>query len=463
MKIGLDSLRSSLESLRDQPDRLIEIILQQAGRMVEMEAEMSALKQRLSDLEQKPPGSTAPFRIEDRKRVSNPKKPGRKGGHKGSYRRARLETEQITIPLLCCPNCGGELENIQSVKQIIEEIPPVELRVVGLTTFKGCCAKCGEVRSAHPLQVSTAVGAAGVHLGPNALSILLQFQHSWHLTKRKSCRILDQLFGLSITPGGLVSATHRLAKKLKDNYQALKEQARSAAVLHSDETSWYVGRPGHTLWVFTNAALTLYRVVGTRNRDELQETVGKNFSGVLLSDCLSIYDDATPIQHKCYSHHLKAISKAIGQHPQGEGGFLNEVKVLLKTAMAIKELKNQTKPKTYQQWCENLERRADTLLLSKPRGQPQEEAVRNRLFKQRDHLFTFLYHDQVDATNNLAERQLRPAVIVRKISCGNRTPKGAETWEILASLATTCAQTGQSFGDLITKVLALDPVPGLAR
>lgn len=463
MKIDLDSLRSSLESLRDQPDRLIEIILQQAERMVEMEAEMSALKQRLSDLEQKPPGSTAPFRVEDRKRVSNPKKPGRKGGHKGSYRKAPVETEQITVPLSCCPNCGGEVENIHAVKQVIEEIPPVELRVIGLTTFKGCCAKCGEVRSTHPLQVSTAVGAAGVHLGPNALSILLQLQYRWHLTKRKSCQILDQLFGLSITPGGLISATHRLAEKLKNNYQVLKEQARVSAVLHSDETSWYVGAPGHTLWVFTNAVLTIYRVVATRNRNELQDTVGKNFPGVLVSDCLSIYDDATPIQHKCYSHHLKAISKAIQQHPQGDSGFLKEVKVLLKTAMAIKELKNQTEPKTYQQWCENLEKRADALLLTQPRGQPQEEAVRNRLFKQRDHLFTFLYHDEVDATNNLAERQLRPAVIARKISCGNRTEKGAETWEILSSLATTCTQTGQAFGDLITKTLTRDIATDLAR
>ena len=463
MKIDIDSLRSALESLRDQTDHLIEIILQQAERMVEMEAEMSALKQRLSDLEQKPPGSTAPFRIEDRKRVSNPKKPGRKGGHKGSYRKAPLETEQITVPLSCCPNCGGKVENIQAVKQVIEEIPPIELRVIGLTTFKGYCTKCGEVRSTHPLQVSTAVGAAGVHLGPNALSILLQLQHRWHLTKRKSCQILDQLFGLSITPGGLVSATHRLAHKLKDHYQMLKEQARSAVVLHSDETSWYVGAPRHTLWVFTNAFLTIYRVVATRNRDELQETVGKDFPGVLVSDCLSIYDDATPIQHKCYSHHLKAISKAIQQHPQGDSGFLKEVKVLLKTAMAIKELKNQTEPKTYKKWCENLEKRANVLLLTQPRGQPQEEAVRNRLFKQRDHLFTFLYHDEVDATNNLAERQLRPAVIARKISCGNRTEKGAETWEILASLATTCVQTGQSFDNLITKALALDPAPDLAR
>jgi hypothetical protein len=50
--------------------------------------------------------------------------------------------------------------------------------------------------------------------------------------------------------------------------------------------------------------------------------------------------------------------------------------------------------------------------------------VRKRLNKRRDHLFTFLDHDGVDATNNLAERQLRPAVIARKISCGNKTQKG---------------------------------------
>ena len=54
-------------------------------------------------------------------------------------------------------------------------------------------------------------------------------------------------------------------------------------------------------------------------------------------------------------------------------------------------------------------------------------------------------HDQVDATNNLAERQLRPAVIARKISCGNKTPKGAGSWQILASIAATCAQQPRSF------------------
>ena len=54
----------------------------------------------------------------------------------------------------------------------------------------------------------------------------------------------------------------------------------------------------------------------------------------------------------------------------------------------------------------------------------------DRLYKQRDHLFTFLPLDQralftAHVKHGLAERQLRPAVIARKISCGNKTQKGA--------------------------------------
>jgi transposase len=79
------------------------------------------------------------------------------------------------------------------------------------------------------------------------------------------------------------------------------------------------------------------------------------------------------------------------------------------------------------------------------------KGLRNRLAKQRDHLFTFLDHDAVDATNNLAERQLRPAVIARKVSCGNKTPKGARTWQILASLAATCTQRATSFIDAMAR------------
>jgi hypothetical protein len=84
-----------------------------------------------------------------------------------------------------------------------------------------------------------------------------------------------------------------------------------------------------------------------------------------------------------------------------------------------------------------------------------EEKVRTRLWKQRDHLFAFSDFEEVEATNPRAERQLRPAVIARKVSCGNKTPAGAKAWEILTSLAATCAQPGESFLRLLSKAARL--------
>ena len=77
------------------------------------------------------------------------------------------------------------------------------------------------------------------------------------------------------------------------------------------------------------------------------------------------------------------------------------------------------------------------------------------------HHFGCLYHD-VETTNNRAERRAptrsvgrRPAVIARKVSCGNRTQRGASTWQILVSLATTAQQCGRDFLEELTTAIPL--------
>ena len=110
--------------------------------------------------------------------------------------------------------------------------------------------------------------------------------------------------------------------------------------------------------------------------------------------------------------------------------------------------------------CVNTLQARAQALLDPPRASVIEEKVRMRLWKQRDHLFTFLEHPDVPATNNLAERQLRPAVIARKISCGNKTPKGAAAWAVLASVAATCRQTGRSLIESISRRVLLQPARG---
>ena len=78
-------------------------------------------------------------------------------------------------------------------------------------------------------------------------------------------------------------------------------------------------------------------------------------------------------------------------------------------------------------------------------------------------MFTFLDYPNVDATNNRAERALRPAVIARKLSCGNKTERGKRTWEILASLAATCHQRGQDLVEHLRPYLLLPNLQPIAR
>lgn len=225
-------------------------------------------------------------------------------------------------------------------------------------------------------------------------------------------------------------------------------------VLYADETSWWVGGPGWWLWVFAHPQLTVYVVVDNRARVTLTDTLGTDFAGGLVSDCLAPYDDATSLQHKCYAHPHRAISQAQKDHPQGGTAYLSEVRALLRAAHAFKKVQAELPPDERQLRRTALDHRA-AALLGVPRGDPHEERVRARLDKQRDHLFTFLDHDGVDATNNLAERQLRPAVIARKLSCGNKTPAGAHSWQVLTSLAATCRQRAESFLDLVARAVTL--------
>jgi hypothetical protein len=102
----------------------------------------------------------------------------------------------------------------------------------------------------------------------------------------------------------------------------------------------------------------------------------------------------------------------------------------------------------------HLERWVDRLLGESLERQG-EVRIRNRLLKQRSHLLVCLYDLSAEPTNNRAERSLRPAVIARKISCGNKTDRGRLTWQILASLAATCTQRGNALIDYLTNSVTL--------
>ncbi len=439
----IQELEAENQRLRAENEQLRETIKQLHGRVEELERQNAR--------------QAAPFRRKDkdRKPPDPHGKPGRKPGHPPAYREKPTEIDDdIEVPLEACPHCGEAVFGVEPCEQFIEDLPPIRPHVTRRVTYTGTCPRCGGVRSTHPDQVSTATGAAKTHLGARALGLAAFLNKQLGMTVRSTCRVLETLGGLRITPGGLTQAMHRVAERTEADYRNLLAGLRSQEAVYADETSWWVGGPGHWLWTFATRERTIYRVESSRGKDVVFDTLGTKFGGVLISDCLATYENLPYTMQKCYAHHLKAIVQARDRKPEPERTYLNDLVAMLKAAMTLGRIRADLPPPEVADIRAHLESRADELLLP-TRNDPDEERVANRLRKRRVHLFTFLDHPEVEPTNNRAERALRPAVIARKLSCGNKTQRGKRTWEILASLAATCNQRGQDFAEYLRPRLIL--------
>jgi transposase len=388
-----------------------QIIQQQKEELGELHAEVARLQGQLADatkrieeLERAAARQAGPFRRREKKKVpeEEKKRPGRDPGHRGACRSVPNEIDEtVEVPLDACPKCGGPLMNCLPLEQYIEEIPPMRPRVTRLTTWEAECPSCGPVRSTHPLQTSTAQGAAGVHLGPRALSIAAMLNKHFGLTMRKTCRVLGKLFGLSITPGGLSQAICRVANKTEACYESLIDQIRHDAAVFADETSWWVGGPRWWLWTFTTPQTTVYRVDKSRGSQVVHEMLGEKFEGMLVSDCLSSYDPPQYRKHKCIAHHLRAISQARDRPDTKSMRYLDQWKLFFTAVQVLARCRDDFSAAEFAERREHLEGWCDRLL-AEPMDQSGDAAVRNRLAKQRAHLVGCLYEPAAEPTNNRA-------------------------------------------------------------
>lgn len=453
----------AMAKLRDENRELRKQLQQALDLVSQLSAENEKLKARLEELERKSARQAAPFRRRQRKKVDPTKKkrPGRKPGHPGAYRGVPDHVDdELEVPLPNCPHCHGEVANRTPLTQYIEEIPPVRPHVTRLVTWSAECPACGEVRSTHPRQTSLGQGAAQVQLGPRALALAAMLNKQLGLTSRKTCAVLKKLCGMSITPGGLMQSLMRVADKVSPDYGRLLEQVRSSDAVFADETSWWVGGPGWWLWVFTTPeGFTFYRVDECRGTEVVRDVLGDEFSGILVSDCLSSYDPVDFEKHKCIAHHLQAIKKARERPDNKDPTYLDEWTALFQQVITLYHERDKRSPEEFAQKRSELSDWADRLL---DRGctQSGDVAVQNRLLKQQAHLLGCLYNPAAEPTNNRAEQALRPAVIARKLSCGNKTEAGRRCWQILTSLAASCEALPHDFVQFLAARLPLAMQPG---
>lgn len=415
-------------------------------RIPELEAQVAQLQRLLQEATRAAKRQAAPFSRNQPK--PNPKPPGRSAGHEPAQRAApppETISETLKVALPCCPDCGGPVDDQQTHEQTVTDLPPVQPVTRKYITHSGYCRRCcRRVRSQHPDQASTATGAAGHQIGPHALALAADLKHRLGLSYRKITDFFEAHFGLTVCAGALVRAGQRLARFAQGTYQALTLILRASPVVYADETGWRIAVRSAWLWVFTNQWVTVYVIREDRSQFVIRDMLGDYFTGVLSSDCCASYDPIKADKQKCLGHILKDLSANEAIQSRNAARFSQEASTVLRDAIDLKRRGRSMSERGYASACGRIEARMDRLLERNYRD-PDNRRLAHRMIKHREHLFTFLDVEEVEPTNNAAERALRPAVISRKLSAGNRSPTGANTHGILASLAQTARQNGRDF------------------
>jgi transposase len=399
---------------------------------------------------------------------SNPKPPGRRPGE-GKFRsRAAPPPEEIAsvipVPLGGCPECGGALTEHATHTHHQVDLPEVRPLWTRYETESGYCAHCRKrVHARAPGQISRATGAAGISVGPRAKALSSELKHRLGVPYAKISDLFRSAFGLDITPSALSQADARLAGALEPIYQELQQAVRAALSVHVDETGWRVGTLSAWLWVFTGEEATLYTIDPHRSHEVVLRVLGKDFPGVLQCDCFSAYDHhalSEWIQQKCLAHLLKDLSRMEREKRGAAVLFPRAVAALLREALELKRQQSTLDLDTYCARWEKIELELDQLVAESRRFSDADNArFARRLRKQRRHLFLFLFEPGVEATNNRAERAIRPAVITRKTGGCNKTERGARTHAVLASILVTLKQQGIRAADYLPEVLLAPGAP----
>jgi transposase len=261
------------------------------------------------------------------------------------------------------------------------------------------------VQGRHPLQTTDALGAASTHLGPHAVALIVLLNKHLGLSHGKIAALLRDWFGLRVRPSGVTHALHRAARQAAPTYAALREQIRGSPVVSPDETSWKVGGRLWWLWVFATARTVVYAIQDGRGFDEAAAVLGAEFDGVLVRDGWAPYRQFDQAAHQTCLAHLIRRCGEISMHG---------------AAVARGHL---------------MARLLD--LLAAPGTVPDCQRLAAHLTTELPAVFGFLFDLTLDATNWRAEQAIRPMVVNRKVSGGNRSERGAETQEILSSIVQT--------------------------
>ncbi|MDO9463707.1 MAG: IS66 family transposase [bacterium] len=446
---------NQMQNLFGFAEREITKLKEQVGQLTQ---EKKSLEEDLTQAQQ------APFKKFYSKRNSSgdtPKKRGAPFGHPGASRK-NPETidEYVAVPLKKCPVCGNSKLSIckDTDEHVQQDIVIKKVITRSFVHFHYWCPHCKKVVSG---VAENEIPKAPI--GPVAKAVAGFLRYQTKISYDDIQHILQNLFGLEITPGAIVGFDNKIYRKGLSLYEALKKMLPYTSSIYADETGW----KKKWLWTFSNEQLIFFHIDPHRSGDVVKEHLGSNYKGILSSDFYSAYNSSINAfaKQKCNAHLLRAVKDLEEKFPEETEviSFCNNLKKLIQDAILLLSQHDKLPPEKWKSSKKNIFRRFKSLYKI-PISHPKAETLRKRLLKHNDEILTFLkYPKVVKPTNNIAERSLRNLVIFRKITFGNRSDQGTKNVSLISTIIQTAKLKGLDPKQVLMTLLTKGLTPELFR
>lgn len=402
-----------------------------------LKKENERLKKELSEIRKAPKWAKAGKSSEEKKKR---KKKGPKYGHKANSRKRpdRVDRE-VNVIAKSCPCCGEQLPRPHKWHDHdqIDIPPPSEAMTTRYHVGWSWCKKCGK-------EVSSKEKLSGSLYGPVLHALVSYWKFSLGLTFGKIQLLLKEQYNLRISRGQLSELVSRSATEFNGAYEDLRTSLLDQAHLYADETGWRKDGENCWLWSFSNEDISYYVLEKSRGSPVVTQTLGESYQGILSSDFYSAYNRIEcQAKQRCWAHLLRELHELKKKYPNSQEivAYARRCHRFFKRASSLKA--DFEDNKDIEKRLIKLTRDTQRFIETKQRH-IELKRLNKRLFRHRKELYTFI-KSGMDGTNNHAEREIRPAVLMRKISYGNRSDQGAKNQAILMSMIRTAQKKNIDF------------------
>ena len=412
-------------------EELIELVLEKHKKIQELQKKIEELTQRVKEQQKHSVEQFVKANVKKKRRM----RPGQKLGHVGITRPLPDHIDEVfEQELSACPHCQNHLKgSIEVIEHIQEDIIPARVVVRKYRRHRYYCACCQKVVTAayHPAQVPEG------RLGANVLIQAAIFKYYHCLPYRKIASLMQDMCGLKVSPSALAQALQRMSRWLEVEEKVILEAIRGSPRVHIDETGWRLDGKNHWLWAFINELLAYYKIEPSRARRIVKEVLPEGVQRTIITDFYGVYFNLPYKRQKCLVHLLRefrSCSQSDGSVEYQEN--YKKIKRLFNDAIRLHGQSDHLSEETYQRRVRWIKITLFTFMHGNYRNKNLKRLCK-RFSKFWLDMFVFLDDPKVAWNNNLAERMIRPNVIYRNRSFGNRSKAGAKAHATFMSLIQT--------------------------